>query len=245
VLALAGVAVAAVATGFLVKVDPVGTFAEGIEAYESVESPDPDAALRSFDRLLQYYPSDHYLHLYAAHSASAAGDYELALKEYRKSETGYGSTPRHRPIAVLTGIAAVDYLKGDYAAARDELDGALSQWNSAEATGRLALVNLRLGKTKQAADLANSAIDLGDKSCIPQIVLAQAQTITNRPDDADEHISKVTEMNPGHAKRLADGPGDWSRAIERLTPMDLRMPLKMLQAKRVGWSSSTRQNSFI
>jgi tetratricopeptide (TPR) repeat protein len=222
-----GIAVAALTTGYAWKLDPVREVVRGTVAYQDQERPDPAQAAKHFRTALRYYPSDIQVELYLADSLSAVGDYQGAVKWYEKVREDAGWRVWFEGLA-FTGIGTVRYLEGSYKAADDELRRAAKFWEGyAEPKARLGLVYLRLGKGKDAIGAANSAVKAGDKGYLPQVVLAQAYTTTGDGKKAQEAIRNVGRINSELAGRLGAGPGGWSRAIDRLTPVDLRMPLEM------------------
>jgi len=233
-IAAAAVGVGAVTTIFALKIDPVGGVVKGVRAYRSQEAPNPGLAAKRFRRVLEYYPSDAYVQLYLAHSEAAAGDYKRAVEAYddiRKAMPGDAAADA----ITRTGIGTARYSEGSYAAARDEFEKAAELWRGyAEPRARLGLAYLRLGDPKKAIDAAREAIDSKGDGWLPQVVLAQAYTTTGQAKKAQEAAKTVAEIDKALSDRLSTGPGGWRTAIERLTPLDLRMPLDLPKAPPPG-----------
>jgi predicted Zn-dependent protease len=109
-----------------------------------------------------------------------------------------------------------------------------TRWKTppAEDLARMALVQLHVKDRKGAVTQAERAIDLGDKTALPQVVLAQALLATKQDEKAAVAIKKVQEIDPDLAKRIEGRPGGWKNAIRALSPKDLRLPLDPVTAKR-------------
>lgn len=228
--AVAGVAIAVVATGCAVKLDLVGGVIRGARFYMSVGAPDPAAAVRHFDKDLDYFPSDYPVRLYRGHALAASGDYDEALKDYdkiRKSlNVNIHPDSKNMLAVVETGTGSVRYYQGDYKAAGKKFDEAAELWAGYyEPVARKSLVELRLGREKEALDTANKAIKAGYDGVMPHVVLAQIHTKQGDKKKAEAAIKSVTDMNRELAKKLSSAPGGWGSAVENLTRMDLRMPI--------------------
>lgn len=221
-----GVAAAITLIAYVQSVDPINEVVIGVRAYHR-EKPDPARAAVHFERELKYFPSDIYVQLYLAHSLAASGNYKLSVKQYKHIAELVKNDKTSQSIT-STGIGTVRYFEGDYKAARKEFKKAKKfEKRYAEPKARLGLAYLRLSNEKEAIKTAKSAISDGHEGYIPLIVLAQAYTITGDVKKAQDAIKKVGKIDKQLASRIAAGTGGWSRAIERLTPIDLRMPLKL------------------
>lgn len=221
-----GVAAAITLIAYVQSVDPINEVVIGVRAYHR-EKPDPARAAVHFERELKYFPSDIYVQLYLAHSLAASGNYKLSVKQYKHIAELVKNDKMSQSIT-STGIGTVRYLEGDYKAARAEFKKARNlEKRYGEPEVRIGLAYLRLGDEKEAIKTARAAISDGHKGYIPLIVLAQAYTITGDVKKARDAIKKVKKIDEQLASRISSGPGGWSRAIERLTPVDLRMPLKL------------------
>ncbi|MEN6521842.1 MAG: YIP1 family protein [Armatimonadota bacterium] len=224
VLNLAGAAALFVS---LHKVDPVMEVVRGARAYQDEDSPDPAEAIKHFQRELLYIPDDSYVKLYLAHAFSASGSYDKALAQYNEIETSVKALKR-RDLLAEAGIGTVHYMQGKYDDARKDFEKAKKgNRDFADADARLALVYLRLGKNGDAVKSAKAATKEKYEGTLAYIALAQAYTLEGNAKEADDAISKVKEIDEALAGRISSGPDGWKKAIEQLTPLDLRMPLKL------------------
>lgn len=233
IIALAVIGLAGVITTSLLlhKEDPVWEVVRGVRAYQSEENPQPAKAVKHFQKELSYFPGDIYVKLYLAHALFASGNSDKALVQYNGFEA-VKIYPPQVSILAWTGSGSAHYMEGNYDEARKDFNKSIKLYPKyPEPSARLALVYLRLGKTDDAVKAAKKAVDDGYKGPLPYVALAQAHTLSENTKEADDAISKVKEIDESLADKISSGPGGWSIAIERLTPLDLRMPLKLPQDK--------------
>jgi len=214
----------AVALAFgLNKVDPVKEVVKGVVAYQNAETPEPSKAVKHFRRELSYFPEDPYVRLYTAHALSASGNYDEALTQYE-------IVKKVKPLVpyAQAGISSVLYMEGKYGQARKDFEKATKKYPYYEEPHvRLALTYLRLGKAGDAIKAVEKAVDINPRNPISYIVLAQAHTLAGNTKDADKAIADTKRLDEQLAKRVSSGPDGWKKAIEQLTPLDLRLPLKL------------------
>lgn len=222
-LAALSLSVAVALTSTLNKVDPVQEVVKGVAAYQNMEIPEPSKAIKHFKRELSFFPDDPYVNLYVAHALLASGDYKEALAQYETAKKVKPFIPYAQ-----TGIGSVRYMEGKYGQARKDFEKAAKDYPYYEEPHvRLALVYIRLGKTADAVKAAEKAVDINPRNPLSHIALAQAHTLAGNIKDADEAIAEVKDLDEQLAKKVSFGPDGWEKAIERLTPLDLRPPLKL------------------
>lgn len=221
VLAVAGVIGMSLFTSWTLAHDPITPVDQGFQAYERDGRPDPALAARRFDEYLAHYPGEQIVKMYRAHALAASGDYVRAEKDYR-------DLAKVAQWLADTGTGTMRYFQGDYKAAAADFEKVTkAQPNYAEAQVRLSLAKLRLGDQKAAIDAAEKAIDAKYKGYLPYLVLAQAYTVTGDAKKAKTNIEAVTLYSEDTAKRVDKSSDGWSKAIETLSPLDLRMPLEL------------------
>jgi tetratricopeptide (TPR) repeat protein len=228
--AVVGAITAVVATAYIQTINPINDVLKGAAAYNNPDDPDPARAIKRFTRELSYFPSDFHVRVYLAQSLAADSDRVEAEKAYNKILKDIGKQSRNELIklACTTGIGTIRYIEGNFIEARKRfVEAATVPKDYPAAATRLALTELRLGKQKEAIKAATDAIDAGDDSILPQIVLAQAYTVTKDMKNAEKAIAAVRKINKATAERLSSGPDGWSKAVEWLTPVDIRLPLTL------------------
>ncbi|MEN6371282.1 MAG: tetratricopeptide repeat protein [Armatimonadota bacterium] len=229
VLLILGLAAAGALFASLHKADPVMEVVRGARAYQDEDTPDPAESVKHFQRELRYIPNDAYVKLYLAHAFSASGSYDKALAQYNEF-TGSKSYP---PQLVRTCTGTVHYMQGKYDDARKDFEKAVKDSpDYAEANARLALVYLRLGKNGDAVKSAKAAVKDKCEGTLAYIALAQAYTLEGNTKEAGDAMSKVKEIDEALAGRISSGPDGWKNAVMQLTPLDLRMPLKLPEIKQ-------------
>ncbi len=226
VLALASVVVQFVA---LQQFDPIREFARGVTAYDS-EPAKPKQASDKFAKVLARVPSDVYVKLYLAHSLAASGEHKEAISLYEQLYDTKPDAVSALPVGLIarTGVGTALFFEGDYASALREIEQVTEKRSGSDAYSLQALIYLKTDRVKEAIESANKAVKSPGDAIVAHLVLVQSYTLLGKTEEAENAIEAAEKIDKPLAERVSSDPGGWSNAIDKLTPLDLRLPL-------VGW----------